>query len=108
MKNLKIIILSTIFSLGMIACTTGSEAPKETKTVKNSSDDEKIDAKALIKESCSKCHDGSVYTKKDRKIKSLASLEKRVRACDANIGANLEPEEMKAISTFLNNEYYKF
>lgn len=86
----------------MIACTTGNEAQKEIKIT------DKVDGKALHKESCSKCHDSSVYTKADRKIKSLDSLEKRVRGCDANIGSNLEPEELKAIATFLNSEYYKF
>ena len=102
MKNYKIIILSSLIALTMIACTTGNEAQKEIKIT------DKVDGKALHKESCSKCHDSSVYTKADRKIKSLDSLEKRVRGCDANIGSNLEPKELKAIATFLNSEYYKF
>ncbi len=107
MKKYKIVIFSSLIALSIVACTTGSNAQKEIK-VASSSDTEKVDGKALHKESCSKCHDSSVYTKADRKIKSLDSLEKRVRGCDANIGSNLEPEELKAISTFLNNEYYKF
>ena len=108
MKNYKIIILSSLIILTMIACSAGNEAQKDIKTTSNSSETEKVDGKALHTESCSKCHDSSVYTKSDRKIKSLASLEKRVRGCDANIGSNLEPEELKAISKFLNSEYYKF
>ena len=107
MKRYIIVILTALISLGVVACTSGSDAQKEIK-VASSSETEKVDGKALHKESCSKCHDSSVYTKADRKIKSLDSLEKRVRGCDANIGSNLEPEELKAISTFLNSEYYKF
>ena len=107
MKNYKIVMLSSLIALSIIACTTGSTAQKEIK-VASSNGTEKVDGKALHKESCSKCHDSSVYTKADRKIKSLASLEKRVSACNANIGSDLEPKELKAISTFLNSEYYKF
>jgi len=106
MKNYKIVILTSLIAFGLVACTTSKDAKKEIKA--SSTNTEKVDAKALIKKSCSKCHDSSVYTKPDRKIKSLASLEKRVKGCNANTGANLEPKELKAISTFLNNEYYKF
>ena len=102
MKNYKIVILSSLIALSIVACTTGSTAQKDIKIT------EKVDGKALHKNSCSKCHDNSVYTRADRKIKSLASLEKRVSACNANIGSDLEQKELKAISTFLNNEYYKF
>ena len=102
MKNYKIFIFSSIIAVIMVSCTTGNDTQKEITIT------EKVDGKLLHKESCSKCHDSSVYTKADRKIKSLDSLEKRVRGCDANIGSNLEPEELKAISTFLNSEYYKF
>jgi len=102
MKNYKIVIFSSLIGLTLIACTTGNNAQKEIKIT------EKVDGKSLHKKYCSKCHNSSVYTKADRKIKSLDSLEKRVRGCDANIGSNLEPEELKAITTFLNREYYKF
>jgi len=102
MKNYKIVIFSSLIAWSVIACTTGSDAQKEIKIA------EKVDGKSLHKQSCSKCHDSSVYTKADRKIKSLDSLEKRVKGCNANIGSNLEPKELKAITSFLNSEYYKF
>jgi cytochrome c553 len=105
MKSYKIVIVSSIIAFGVVACTTSNDAKvkKEERSEKST-----IDAKALIKESCSKCHDNSVYTKKDRKVKSLVALKKRVSACDANVGAGFEEDEIKAVSDYLNREYYKF
>jgi len=102
MKKYRIVILSSLIALSTIACTTGNSVKQEIKTT------EQVEGKSLHKENCTKCHNSSVYIKADRKIKSLDSLAKRVSACDANIGSGLEPEEIKAITTFLNSEYYKF
>ncbi|CAA6808110.1 MAG: Unknown protein [uncultured Sulfurovum sp.] len=66
------------------------------------------EGKDLHNDSCTKCHDSSVYTKEDRKIKNLDALNKRVEVCNTNTGAGLEEEELKDLTLFLNTQYYKF
>ena len=94
-NTVKIFLLST---LAVVSLASGSTVSKDIQTK----------GKALHEKACTKCHNSSVYTRADRKIKSLDSLEKRVRGCNSNTGANLFPEELKAVTKFLNSEYYKF
>ena len=107
MKRYKIVIMLLLSVWTVVAASSANSIPKEIKKVSNSTAT-KMEGKALHEKACTKCHDSSVYTRANRKIKSLDSLEKRVRGCNANTGANLFPEELNAVSTFLNSEYYKF
>jgi len=107
MNKYKIIIILLLSVWTVVAASSASSIPKKIKKVSNSTVT-KVEGRVLHEKACIKCHDSSVYTRANRKIKSLDSLEKRVRGCNANTGANLFPEELKAITTFLNSEYYKF
>jgi mono/diheme cytochrome c family protein len=66
------------------------------------------DPHALHQQNCTQCHGTEVYTRADRKIQSLSSLETQVEACNTNLDAGLFPDQVKAIAGMLNDEYYKF
>lgn len=69
---------------------------------------ENLDAKSFIQEKCSGCHDSSVYTRKDHKVKSLPKLDAQVRMCDAQLGIQLFDEDVTSIVNYLNENYYHF
>ena len=75
-------------------------------TLADSTDD--IDAKSIVHEKCSGCHDSSVYTRENRRVDSLPRLDSQVRMCDAQLGINLFDEDVSAIVNYLNNNYYHF
>ncbi len=68
----------------------------------------KIDAKTFVQEKCSSCHDSSVYTRKERRVDSISRLDSQVRMCDAQLGIKLFDEDVSAIVTYLNDNYYHF
>ena len=57
---------------------------------------------------CNQCHGTEVFTRKDRKIKDLASLEAQVRRCDSNLNTNWFDDEIIDVTAHLNKKYYKF
>lgn len=57
---------------------------------------------------CLKCHTDSVYTRDDRRVKSMDALGKQVRRCRDNIGLTWFDEDTEAVVQFLNTKYYKF
>ena len=69
---------------------------------------EKIDPKSFLQEKCSGCHDTSVYTRKQRRVKSLPKLDAQVRMCDAQLGIKLFDEDVNALVNYLNDNYYHF
>ena len=102
------ITLGLTFLLSITACVADKAAPK-TETTSNSALTEQLaEGKELNTDNCTKCHNTSVYTKKDRKVQTLEVLTKRVQACNSKTGAGLEEEELEALTLFLNTEYYKF
>jgi mono/diheme cytochrome c family protein len=73
------------------------------------------DAKALHDASCMQCHasltggDGNnLYSRGDRKVKSLAGLEKRVANCAIAADANWTPAQQKQVIDYLNSRFYRF
>ncbi|MEZ5536752.1 MAG: hypothetical protein R3F02_14135 [Thiolinea sp.] len=63
----------------------------------------------LFKESrCLECHGVDVFTRPDRKVKSLAALESRVRQCDARLSTNWFDDQILDVVAYLNSTYYKF
>lgn len=69
----------------------------------------------LEQASCTACHASMsggnatrIYTRPDRRIKSLEQLEKRVKGCAAANGVTWTPEEEKDVVTYLNGSFYKF
>ena len=66
-------------------------------------------------EKCTACHiaqfgkDGSgIYTRKDRKMKSLSMLAQRVSACNANTKSGFSADQVKDVTEYLNSTYYQF
>ncbi len=59
-------------------------------------------------DSCTGCHDDSVYTRADRKIKDLAQLGRQVRFCKDAVGATWFDDEVDDVIAYLNATYYKF
>lgn len=71
--------------------------------------------KALADKQCQACHvslfkgDGSgVYTRAERKVKTVAQLSARIAGCNANTGAGWFPEDEVDVAAHLNKTYYKF
>lgn len=59
-------------------------------------------------ESCTGCHDESVYTRADRKVGNLAQLGRQVRFCKDTIGVTWFDDEVEDVIAYLNARYYKF
>lgn len=69
--------------------------------------DSKSGAK-LHQNSCTACHGSEVYTRSDRKIKTINGLEARVETCSINLNTNYNDDQNSDIIKFLNDHYYKF
>ena len=67
-----------------------------------------FDASAYHNEQCTRCHDSSVYTREDRRVRSYPALEAQVERCDINLAAKLPPEPLAQLIDYLNTHYYKF
>ena len=64
--------------------------------------------KLFTKSQCNQCHGTEVFTRADRKIADLASLEAQVRRCDSNLNTNWFDDEIIDVTAYLNKQYYKF
>ena len=67
-----------------------------------------LNPQTFITESCSSCHDSSVYTRDNRRVRSLGQLHSQVRRCDQNLGTGLFDDEIKIVADYLNQQYYRF
>lgn len=73
------------------------------------------DGRALHDANCMQCHasltggDGnSLYSRSDRKVKTLAGLEKRVANCAIAADANWTPAQQQQVIDYLNSRFYRF
>ena len=57
---------------------------------------------------CGTCHGTEIYTSKDRKVKNLKALEAAVRLNDSKLNTNWFDEDVKDVTAYLNQQYYKF
>ena len=57
---------------------------------------------------CNQCHGTEIFTRKDRKVKTLPALEAQVRRCDSNLNTNWFDDEIIDVTAYLNKQYYKF
>jgi len=62
----------------------------------------------LHMESCTGCHDSSVYTRSNRRVQSLAKLGSQVRFCKDNLGITWFDDEVDNVTHYLNQDFYKF
>lgn len=56
---------------------------------------------------CGTCHGNEIYTSKNRKVKSLKALEAAVRLNDSKLNTNWFDEDVKDVTAYLNQQYYK-
>ena len=62
----------------------------------------------LHMENCTGCHDSKVYTRTDRKVKTLPRLGTQVRFCRDALGVTWFDDEVDDVVHYLNKEYYRF
>ena len=66
------------------------------------------DGKALVDRYCTGCHADEVYTRPDRKMRSLETLRLQVLRCNAMTKSGLTDEDIAAIVDHLNKSFYRF
>jgi mono/diheme cytochrome c family protein len=64
--------------------------------------------KRLHNANCASCHDASVYTRKDHKVRSLDGLKKQVENCTHMAQKEFSPAERQDIVKYLNDQFYRF
>jgi len=57
---------------------------------------------------CETCHSSEVYTRSDRLSTNMTKLEAFVERCNTNLDVGWFPEDVAAVASYLNSEYYKF
>lgn len=57
---------------------------------------------------CFHCHDASVYTRDDRRVKSLEQLRRQVVRCTLSLELQWFEEDIADVVGHLNRGYYRF
>ena len=58
---------------------------------------------------CVRCHQtNDMFTREDRKVKTLVALNTQVRKCDAQLSTNLFDDEIEDVVAYLNQAHYSF
>ncbi len=57
---------------------------------------------------CGGCHDDGVYTRKDRKVRSLDELQTQLQGCSHAAKKEFTAVETQNLLRFLNDRYYRF
>ncbi len=66
------------------------------------------EGKRLHDANCAGCHDASVYTRKDHRVRSLEGLKQQVANCTHMAQKDLSLVERQNIVKYLNDHFYKF
>jgi hypothetical protein len=66
------------------------------------------EGKKLHDAHCVSCHNTSVYTRRDRQIKSLDGLNQQLVACTHAAQVTWTGDQQKSIVKYLNEQFYKF
>jgi len=65
--------------------------------------------KIYLASECMRCHQtNEMFTRADRKVKTLPELNIQVRRCDAQLSTNLFDDEIEDVVAYLNQKHYKF
>ena len=68
-----------------------------------------VKGERLFKQSqCLSCHGTDIFTRKNRVVKNLNALEKKVRRCDSELDIHWFDDEIRHVVSYLNKTYYKF
>ena len=57
---------------------------------------------------CAGCHDDSVYTRKDRKVRTLDELQTQLQGCSHAAKKEFTAVETQNLLRYLNERYYRF
>jgi hypothetical protein len=66
------------------------------------------DGSFLHDANCLGCHDTGIYTRKDRRIRSLDALKGQLASCSHMANLQFSAIEMQNIVKYLNDQFYKF
>lgn len=66
------------------------------------------EGKHLHDGNCTGCHDTSVYTRQDHKVRSLDGLKQQVENCTHMAQKEFSPAERQDIVKYLNDRFYRF
>jgi cytochrome c553 len=64
--------------------------------------------KTLVDKHCTSCHDDSVYSRENRRVKSMEALQKQVKRCELNLGLKWFDDDVSDVVSYLNDSYYRF
>jgi mono/diheme cytochrome c family protein len=62
----------------------------------------------LHADNCEGCHDTGLYTRTNRRVKSVEGLMAQVDMCNGNLRRGLSKQQRDDLVKFLNDTYYKF
>jgi len=104
-------LLTVLFlTIGVVACAAEQAKTEEKQENNTESPDNK-----LYQTNCVSCHasmfDGKasvIFTRKDRKVKTVDGLKARVQMCATNLNLQWFDEEVDDVTTYLNKEFYHF
>ena len=66
------------------------------------------EGKRLHDANCVSCHDASVYTGQDHKVRSLDGLKQQVENCTHMAQKEFSSAERQDIVKYLNDQFYRF
>lgn len=66
------------------------------------------EGKALYEKSCTGCHGTEVFTRENRRVNSLESLEKQVKQCSLAAESMWADDDIGVVVAYLNKGFYKF
>jgi hypothetical protein len=64
--------------------------------------------KSLQQNNCMSCHDDGIYTREERRVSTLDSLQQQVQRCETTLDLQWFPEDVDAVTGYLNATFYKF
>lgn len=67
-----------------------------------------VRGKLLHEQSCTKCHDTSVYARPDKRINTLGALQGQVSRCTRPAGAEWDKQDIADVVEYLNRNFYHF
>ncbi len=69
---------------------------------------QQVDARALYESRCRACHERSVHSRAHRVATDFAAIRAFVVRWDRELGAAWRPDEIDAVTRYLNDTYYRF
>jgi mono/diheme cytochrome c family protein len=66
------------------------------------------EGKRLHDANCVRCHDSSVYTRKDRSVHSLEALQRQVQTCTHLANRDFSAAQRQDLVKYLDDQYYHF